>query len=252
MNRYWTRIGLGALAVFGVGLLGMTAVRNARARVGSYLATIGGRLPRQIADLGFRLDGQRLGDLTGLQLERSARGDAGTAVLRVELTDPARLADLASCTLVASPKSLFDASQGFHCHDQAAIDRGDFVRWGEVSFTPGGVTRPIYVARSDFERLNQSDIRSLQASVARAPDGAVRAQGRFDLLDRQGPGTRGTFNLATDASGTVVSVKDDAGQALVDLRADQHGVHLNLHDRHGRNLLKLLADSLGAALDIGK
>jgi len=39
MNRYWTRIALGALIVFGVGLTGMFAVREAKARVGILLST---------------------------------------------------------------------------------------------------------------------------------------------------------------------------------------------------------------------
>lgn len=248
MNRYWTRIGFGALLVFCLGMVGISTVRKAKAKVGTYLATVGGRLPMRLATVGFQLDGRRLGDLTGLDIQRSGAGDPGNVTVRVQLTDAADAAQLESCTIAVDRRGIFNDSRGFTCESESDLTDMGYVQWGNVVFEPGNLTRPIYVSRHDLSRWNRTEIRSLQATMARGSDGRVRAEGKFDLVSRRGDPTKGSFNLTADDRGAMFSVRDNSGRSLVDFRADEGGINLNIHDRNGRNLVKPLADSLGAAL----
>ena len=250
MNRYWTRIALGAVLVFCLGMSATVAVRKGKSEVRSLLATVARRLPLKLAHLGFRLDGRRLGNLTGLEVRRAGVEDVGRVTVRVQLDSPDDLATLASCSLTAESFRGFDDQTGFRCAGDSEVGGGELVKLGEVVFQPGDLARPLYLQRQDAERWRRSDIRSLDASMVTDARGAVRAQGTYDVLGHQGNAERGSFNLKADSQGAMISVRDDQGRALVDFRADEHGLNLNIRDRHGRNLVKMLADSLGAALRI--
>lgn len=250
MNRYWTRIALGAVLVFCLGMSATVAVRKGKAEVRSLLATVGRRLPLKLAHLGFRLDGRRLGDLTGLEVQRAGPGDLGRVTVRVQLESPADLAALAGCSLTAEGFQGFNDRSGFRCAATGELDGDQLVKLGDVIFQPGNLSRPLYLPSQDAERWRRSDVRSLEASMATDAQGAVRAQGTYGLMSHRGNTERGSFNLKADSQGAVISVRDDQGRALVDFRADQNGVNLNIRDRHGRNLVKMLADSLGAALRV--
>jgi hypothetical protein len=250
VNRYWTRIAIGAILVFCLGMSATVAVRKGKAEVRSLLATVGRRLPLKLAHLGFRLDGRRLGDLTGLEIQRDGPDDVGRVTVRVRLDTPEDLATLANCSLAAESFRGFDDQSGFRCAAGSELGGGELVKLGEVVFQPGDLSRPLYLERHDAERWRHSEVRSLDASLVTDARGAVRAQGTYDLMSHQGNAERGSFNLKADSQGAVISVRDDQGRALVDFRADQNGLNLNVRDRHGRNLVRMLADSLGAAFRV--
>ena len=250
MNRYWTRIAIGAILVFCLGMSATVAVRKGKAEVRSLLATVSRKLPLKLAHMGFRLDGRRLGDLTGLEIQRTGPEDLGRVTVRVHLESPDDLAALASCSLTAQGFRGFDDQTGFRCAEGSELGGDQLVKLGEVIFEPGDLTRPLFLQRADAERWRHSDVRSLNASMVTDGRGAVRAQGTYDLMSHRGSQERGSFNMKADSQGAIISVRDDQGRALVDLRADEHGFNLNIRDRHGRNLVKMLADSLGAALRV--
>ncbi|NOT08862.1 MAG: hypothetical protein HOP28_11725 [Gemmatimonadales bacterium] len=250
MNRYWLRIGLGALLVFGLGMTAIAGVRKGKAEVRSLLASVGSEIPRTLADLGFRLDGQRVGDITGLHIEPTGTAETGKIALQVALTDPAILEVLRDCSLALENSRRLDSRTGFRCADQTELTDGDMVAVGEVTFEPGNITRSINLPRYQADRWRRSQIRSLDATLAKDGSGGVRAAGSFDVGNRQyGYATRrGTFKLETNTEGAIVSVRDDRGRSLLDFRADQNGVNLSIRDREGRNLFRMLADSIGAAI----
>jgi hypothetical protein len=250
MNRYWTRIAVGAILVFCLGMSATVAVRKGKAEVRSLLATVGRQLPLKLAHMGFRLDGRRLGDLTGLEIRRVGSEDVGRVTMRVRLDAQDDLATLAGCSLAAESFRGFDDQNGFRCVAGSELAGDELVKLGEVIFEPGDLSRPLYLQRHDAERWRRSAVRSLDASLVTDAHGAVRAQGTYDLMSHRGNTERGSFNMKADSQGAVISVRDDQGRALVDFRADQHGLNLNVRDRHGRNLVKMLADSLGAALRV--
>jgi hypothetical protein len=249
MNRYWTRIVLGALLVFGLGLTAMTAVREGKAKVGSLLSTAASRLPLKLAHMGFRLHGRPIGEVTGIDVQRAAAEELGRVTIRVALNGKADLEELRECRLTADNLEGWNDRSGFRCAADAELE-GDLISMGEVVFQPEGLTRPLYLPGRVANRWRNSGVRALDASLNADGNGGVTARGRYDVIDgRHGP-ERGTFSLQADSGGAIISVRDDQGRSLVDFRADQNGVNLSLKDRHGRNLLKLLADSLGAAMRV--
>lgn len=249
MNRYWTRIALGALLVFGLGLTGMAAVNNGKAEVRTLLSAAATRLPLQLAHLGFRFRGQQIGQVLGIDVQRSESEELGSITIRVALDDEAALDELQKCRLTADNIERWNSRTGFRCAAAPEID-GDLIPMGEVVFHPAGLSRPFYLPGHTANRWRNSGVRSLDASLSADGHGGVTARGRYNFMNGQHGLERGSFSLQADSGGANISVRDDQGRSLVDFRADQNGVNLSLKDRHGRNLLKLLADSLGAALRI--
>jgi hypothetical protein len=249
MNRYWLRIGLGALLIFVIGTAAMAAVRKGKAEFRHFLATAGTRIPLQLANLKFRFDGRSLGKVTGIDFQRTAPADPGRVTVRVALADGADMDALRDCSLTTDDLSHLDGQTGFRCAAPAELGAGDLVETGKIIFEPGTVSRPLYLLQRDVDRWRRSEVRSLDASLNASGHGGVQARGNFDIGSQGGP-QKGSFTLQADSQGAVISVKDDAGRSLLDFHADQNGVNLNLRDRRGRNLIKLLADSLGAALKV--
>lgn len=249
MNRYWLRIALGALLVFVLGVSAMAAVRKGKAEVGQFLASVSSRIPLQLAHLKFRFEGRNIGEVSGIDVQRSGPDDPGRIAIRVDLAEAGDLELVRDCTLTTDDLAHFDKRLGFRCADQAELTADDLVKTGDVTFEPGSVTRPLLLLRRDVNRWRRSDIRSLNASLTTDDRGGVRARGNFDVRSEGGP-ERGSFTLQADSQGAVISVHDDAGRSLVDFKADQHGVKLNIQDGHGRSLIRLLADSISAALKI--
>lgn len=243
MNRYWTRIAIGAGVIFCLGLAGMAAVNKGKAQVRHLLASAGTRIPLQLAHLGFRFEGRQIGQVSGIDVKRSAPGEVGTVTVRVAVPDPSEMAALGECNLTADNLEAWNRSEGFRCASPAEMDR--LARIGEVVFQPGDLARPLFVPQGVADRWQNKGIRSLDASMVTDGNGGVTAQGKYALMDRFDGSGRGSFSLKADEAGAVISVRDELGRSLVDFRADQYGVNLNLRDRHGRNLLRLLADSLG-------
>ena len=91
MNRYWLKIGIGALLVFCIGSVAMAAVRQGKSQVRHVLGTVGSRIPMQLANLKFRFEGRNVGSVTGIDLQRTAGGDPGRVTVRVALADAADL-----------------------------------------------------------------------------------------------------------------------------------------------------------------
>jgi hypothetical protein len=252
MNRYWTRIALGALLVFGLGLAGLAAVRKGKAQVRAFLTTAATRLPLRLANIGFLLDGRRIGEVTGLDVVRRSAGELGRVTGHVQLTEPESIAALADCSLTVDDLHHVNSRTSFFCATSSDLEAGRLVEVGEIGFEPGALTRPLYLPRRMVDEWRRSEIQQLEASLVRDGRGGVRANGTFDLLDRQRGSQRGSFDLHADSQGAVFSVRDELNRSLLDFRASHGGLHLNVRDRSGRNLLRLLADSLSAALSIRK
>jgi hypothetical protein len=251
-HRYWTRIAFGAALVFVLGMAARAAVHRGKAEVSSILATVGSRLPLQLAHMSFRLDGRNLGDVTGVEVRRTSPEDLGRISIRVRPGDAAAVPGADACAISVNDLQRFDDHRGFHCAAQADVSAGDLVEVGDVTFESGGDARPLYVPRDEVARWRHSEIRKLDASLKTDPGGAVHAQGTYDLQDHHGSSEQGSFTLQADSQGAVIAVRDERGRAILDLRAGHDGVNLNVRDHRGRNLMQLIADSLGAALKASK
>ena len=126
MRSIWVRAGLGAIAVFALGMLLYTAAGRTRARAREALMELkaeldsgavlaGDRLDRAIP---FVLDGRTLGELTNLTLD-PGQGDTAPALHALVSLDRDHLdpAMLSSCDLVPVSPGKFEVAQGFPLRD---------------------------------------------------------------------------------------------------------------------------------------
>lgn len=252
MNRYWTRIAFGALLVFCLGMAGLAAARKGKAEVRNFLASVATRLPLRLANIGFRFEGRRLGELTRLELVRKGPDELGRITGHVALSDAAAVAALGDCPLTVDALHRLSERTSFFCAAPSELDAGRLVEVGKLVFEPGDESRGLYLPAEVVADWKSSGIERLDASLARDDHGGMKASGSFGLADRRRGSPSGSFDLRADSGGALLSVRDERNRSIVDLQATSTGFHLSISDRNGRNLLKLLADSLGAALRIHK
>src|SRR5207244_9251227 len=98
-NRYWTRIAIGVALVFALGMTARAAVQKGKTEIRSLLGTVSTRLPLQLAHLGFRLEGRKVGDVTAVDVHRSGPDDLGRARVRAGRSAPGVLAACRACSL---------------------------------------------------------------------------------------------------------------------------------------------------------
>ena len=220
MRSIWVRAGVGALAVFALGMMLYTAVRTTKAKARQALmefkseldsgASVAfGHLDRAIP---FIVDGRTLGQLTSLTL---SPGEGGTPALRALVTldrdhlDPAMLS---SCDLVPLSPDKFEVSQGFRCATPA--DRG-LRSLGEVRFEPVGVVRPVRADKAALAELRQ----------------------------------RGTVTIDSSHRGVVhANVTGDSGE-LVSINADSNGAYIHVNDGKGK-VVRVRADKSGLVVKV--
>lgn len=240
MRSLWTRIGLGALGVFAVGMLGVTLFREAAAAtsnaVGQVLhRTVHGATRAAMQHLAFRLDGQELGSLRQVSVQRVERGDLPEVAVEVELHEKAFMKRLAGCDLVpASGQGAadFNPEQGFRC---ATAREKPLIGIGTARFLPGDIVRPILVSRAHEAKLRQGDPFEATADLS----GQVRVTAR----DRAGE----IVKVFADSAGASIHVRDGQGRSLVRLVADSSGAMLRVRDKQGREIVRLDAGGGGFA-----
>jgi hypothetical protein len=196
MRTYWLRILLGALAVFAVGMIGIHFARRTRDTV-TAVVTGSGPLSIPLPFVPFELEGNKLGRLERLVVNREAPKKVSSVRLEVKLDDSLLVQGLAGCRLAANLES--DSSKSgdinFRSHrleDQAfffcAKSDSGLVEFGTVSLTPGDVTVPLLVPVSLAEQLragnwgDHADADSADVLAERAESLAGKAEAAADSV----------------------------------------------------------------------
>src|SRR5215213_5963422 len=104
MRSYWLRILLGALAVFAIGMVGVSMVRRGRDKVTEVMAGTG-PLTIPLPFIPFKLDGNKLGMVEQLVVNRDAPKKVSSLDLQVKLDDSLLVQGLAGCRLAANLES---------------------------------------------------------------------------------------------------------------------------------------------------
>lgn len=226
-RRYWTRVALGALLVFGLGLAGLAAFNRGAAEVRSLVSAAAMQLPLQLARLDFSLDGRKIGKVNGIEAQRTGPADPGRVKLQVALADPGDLGALESCLVTSDDLDRLPQTSGFRCADASEIGAG-LVEMGQVVFQPAGLVRPLYLPSHTIERWGRSGVSALDASLTADGRGGVSGRGRFELAEAHRGVERGTFRLEADERGAVISVQDHLGRSLFDFRATDYGLSVKI------------------------
>ena len=219
MRSIWIRAGVGALAVFAVGMLLYSAVRSTKARAKQALLELKSELDSgAVVALGkvdravpFVLDGRTLGRLTSLDLGPGAGGTPSLRALVALDRDHLDAAMLSACDLVPVNPEQFEVSQGFRC--AAPSERG-LHSLGEVVFEPTGVVRPVRANRATLAALRQ----------------------------------RGTITIDSSHPGVHANVAGDSGE-LVSINADSNGAYIHVNDGKGK-VVRVRADRSGLVVKV--
>jgi hypothetical protein len=269
MRSLWTRIGLGAFAIFALGMLVLTLVRSARdsavATLNSFLNTpvVSAQSasaapeapsppeapavpaapshagPHQVVAaaastaLPFRLEGDRIGRISRLAIRRDRAGELPDVNLTITLDRRRDAARLLLCTLVPSDGQDVAGDAGFEC---AGSHESSLVTIGSARFEPLGFSRPIRVRQSDVADLRQGEPFEATADL----DGSVHVTAR-------GPHGKG-LDLTAGGDGANLRISDALGRAIVRLLADSSGASLRVRGKDGREIVSLQAGQGGFSL----
>src|SRR6476660_2183373 len=202
MRNYWLRIVVGAVAIFSVGMIGVTLARQGAGRVRSVVEGTG-PLSLPIAFVPFKLDGQKLGTVSKIVLQRDAPKRISSVQVQITLPDSVLARGLAGCRLLANfeqdrhtrgdikgrvgPR----APSIFSCvHGKDSVS--GFQQFGDAVFQPGGVSVPLLLPDDIVTDLKEGNFGSdnddsLQdAAEARADSVNEAAQDRADSVAEVG------------------------------------------------------------------
>jgi hypothetical protein len=200
MRNYWLRIALGALAIFSVGMIGVTLARQGVSRVRGVVEG-SGPISFPLPFVPFKLDGQKLGQVSRVVLLRETPKQISAVELEVELRDSLVAKGLAGCRLAAHLDSE-RGPEGSEIH-AGRISRSvfscvtggeptpDLQEFGRVMFQPGDVTVPLLLPSDIVEDLREGRFESedsvnadaLADSIAEVADSiAEEAEARADSI----------------------------------------------------------------------
>jgi hypothetical protein len=165
MRSYWLRILMGALAIFAIGMVGITLVRRGRHQVESVMASAE-PLSIPLPFVPFQLNGSKLGRVERLTVHRDAPKKVSSIELQVKLDDSLVAQGLAGCRLAANVEG--DSARRHDVHVQvnrigektfffcATSDSG-FEEMGSVKLMPGDVELPLLLPESLAQHLRDGD-----------------------------------------------------------------------------------------------
>jgi hypothetical protein len=167
MRNYWLRIALGAVAIFIVGMIGVTLVRRG---LGTVHGVVHGSGPISIplAFIPFQLNGDKLGSLKRVTLEREAPNRVSSVELEINLSDSLLARGLEGCRLAVNMDSDKSRRPGvnvkggpfaegnFWCAKEDSTEV-ELVEYGEATFNPGEVTVPLFLPKDLVDELQNMD-----------------------------------------------------------------------------------------------
>jgi hypothetical protein len=179
MRNYWLRIALGAVAIFIVGMIGISLARQGVGRVRGVVQGIG-PVTIPLAFVPFTLDGSKLGTVDKLVLFRDAPKRISAVEIQIKLKDSLLAGGLEGCRLAANLDKNSD-ERGHIRADQFSRGvfsclKGDdstaaFREFGRALFQPGGVSVPLLLPSDVVDDLKKGDFNSThEDSVATAQE----------------------------------------------------------------------------------
>jgi hypothetical protein len=187
MRGYWFRILLGAVGIFAVGMLIVTAVRATKAKV-QHVVQSSEPLSFPLPFVPFRLDGERVGTFERVVINRDAPDDVRSVDLHVDLGSVAAADRTHRCTGIRAILHPGPGGEGQTLHDaEFACVEGDsgteeLEELGEVHFVPGDHTAPLLVPPQFATKFRREMI---QMRARRGDDSlAVRAESMAAAAER--------------------------------------------------------------------
>lgn len=234
MRSFWTKIGLGAVGVFVVGMFIFTLARQG---IGYARGLVRGEsLSVPLAIVPFELDGIRQGTFRRVEV-MGARADRAKRVrITVKVPSVREARALSECAVAVGADGM-GRGNDFACLSPEQVEAGDFVRIGDVVFQPGNLVRPLLIDSRRFEgHVPSEGSRQVQAQADLTDD---------DLRVSASASTGETLRLHAGDGNAVLVIRDADGKSLVNLTADEAGGILTVRGKDGRKLVDIRADTRG-------
>ena len=267
MSSLWTRIGIGAVGVFAVGMVGIAGFHRAAdnvtqklhdfvashdqspavdevvvpagAQAAAPMARLAGLrnlLPAGQSTVGhemsFRLDGHAIGTIRRMVIQRNTRGEIPAMNIMVDLNSDLATTALSHCDMLLAIDHGDGVDSGFRC---AESDAPGIVAVGWARFEPSGESRPIAVNSRETRDLQSGDPFKV----------VVDADGQVDV---SADGKEGLVRIQANDNGANIRINDGLGKAIFGLLADSNGAQLHVRGKHGKDIVRMQAGEGGFSL----
>jgi hypothetical protein len=223
MRNYWLRIVLGAFAIFTVGMIGVTVARQGVGRVRNVVEGTG-PLSVPIAFIPFKLDGQKLGTVSKIVLQRDAPKQIASVELQIKLLDSTVARGLGGCRLAANLDKehtqhdthveIGALSNGVFTCLQPNDSTGEFQEFGRAVFQPGGVSVPLLLPKDIADDLQQGNFGSGPDSIS--DEAEAKADSAAEVAEQQAD------SIAAEAEKAANQVAARQRQFIDSLRREGH------------------------------
>lgn len=153
MKNYWFKIIVGAVGIFAIGMLIVTAIRKTRNQVHRISQTSDPiNIPFPFGIIPFKLNGTRLGSVEHLTLLRDSPKGISNIRLRIKLADSVSADQLSDCALVVDDVEHIDERTTFRCVKSDTTGLG-LVPYGEVSLEGSDATFQLLLPATEVANL---------------------------------------------------------------------------------------------------
>src|SRR3954463_12329490 len=157
MRNYWLRIIVGAVAIFAVGMVGVTLARQGMSHVRGVVEG-SGPITLPVAFLPFKLDGERIGTIQRIKILRKAPNQVRSVNLQVKLADSVRPSRLAPCILVAQGFDNLNSETTVLCSNAEDTVGEDLAAVGDINLSRSTRSFRLFMPRDDIRELTDSDV----------------------------------------------------------------------------------------------
>ncbi|MEE8477028.1 MAG: hypothetical protein V3S19_01580 [Gemmatimonadales bacterium] len=251
--NYWTKIGLGALAIFAIGMVFVGVGRRGSEWV-EHVAHSASTISIPIVFVPFKLDGVNIGSIRRLDVMRDAPEHVTGATIAVKLAELGKL-PAEGCALAIDDLDRIGEGATFYCADANAQAADGLVPFGTVRFEPGGAIRDLLLPQEVIDDLASEIGRDIDVDT----DVATRIERTTELRDRAREIGAAQVELATaqeqlamhaTAQGVSLKIVSALEQAGVLLQADSNGAALSIYNHLEGDGLLMKADSHGFVLSV--
>jgi hypothetical protein len=186
MRSYWLRILFGAIAIFAVGMVGVTLARQG---MGSVRGVVEGSGPitLPVAFIPFKLDGEKIGTIQRIKIFRSAPKQVRSVNVRVRLADSVSSDRLDRCILVAEGFEHVNSETTVLCSTAEDTVNENLVGVGEIVLSKTNRSFKLYIPREALREMTDSDVvfvgeDSLGAAGVNGDSIAAAAERRADSI----------------------------------------------------------------------
>jgi hypothetical protein len=212
MRNYWLRIALGAVAIFTVGMIGVTLAKQGVGRVRGVVEG-SGPLTIPLAFVPFELNGSKLGTVDKVVLFREAPKRISAVEIHIKLKDSLLAGGLEGCRLAANMDKGSDGrgvqirsgqfSRGVFSCLSSDNSAPAFREFGRAFFQPGGVSVPLFLPSDMVDDLKKGDFNSTDE------DSATMAQDRIDSIQDAVEARADSISAAAEARADSIMARSD-------------------------------------------